>query len=250
MLLLLSIVLASVSIDEALVRLRCETGEAYFEQGLLEEAESEFRDALRLEPGCMAATLGLGRVYRIREAWEQSEVYLRQYNDSLPSDPDGQIELALLLLETGRPAEAAGFARGAAEGASTDGEAWLLSGTAALAASDTSSARLSLGRALDLGGTAALDAAVMIASMDIARGLEEDAQALLQWAVDADHAPACFKLGRLYVSWGDLVRGSALLERSLFLSPSGAYADSCRLMIQDLAASGFFTSVEEDQVEN
>lgn len=249
MFLLLLTILASTSIDEALILLRCETGEAYFDQGLLEQAEGEFREAMRLDPGCAAATLGLGRVYRIREAWDQAETYLRQYADSLPSDPDGLIELALLLLDTGRASESSEYALEAAEISSTNGEAWLLAGRAALAASDTSSAVFSLGRSLELGGPAALDASVLMASVDMARGDEESALALLRWAAGADHAPACFRLGRILISWGDLVRGSALLERSLYLSPSGDFADSCRLLIQDLANSGFFTS-DEDQVEN
>lgn len=227
--------------DEARLLLRCETAEAYLEQGLLEQAESGFRDALRLDPDCPQAVLGLGRIYRLRQAWEQSEMYLRQYTDSFPADPSGLMELAGLLMETCRTGEASVFALRAAEAASTDGAAWLLAGTSALACSDTAEAVRSLDRALELGGRTALEASVLLSGIEIASGEDERALELLVWGVESGHAPSCFRLGRLYVSWGDLVRGSALLQQCLYLSPSGPCSDSARMLLDDLAATGFFS---------
>lgn len=225
---------------DARVDLRCETGEAFLSQGLLEEAESEFREALRLEPSCPAAMLGLGRIYRAREAWEPAETCLRQYTDSFPSDPAGLFELAGLLMDMDRADEALVFASRAAESASTDGDAWLLAGRAALVSKDTTAAVRSLGRALELGGAPALDASIVMSGIALADDDTDLALELLGWGVNEGHAPSCFRLGKLYVSWGDLVRGSALLRQSILISPSGPFSDSARILLDELAGSGFF----------
>ncbi|MDM7993934.1 MAG: tetratricopeptide repeat protein [Candidatus Fermentibacter sp.] len=225
---------------DARIELRCETGEAFLSQGLLEEAESEFREALRLEPSCPAAVLGLGRIYRAREAWEQAETCLRQYTDSFPSDPAGLFELAGLLMDMDRAGEALDFASRAAESASTDGSAWLLAGRAGLASDDTTGAVRSLGRALELGGAPALEASVIMSGIALASDDTDLAFELLGWGVGEGHAPSCFRLGKLYVSWGDLVRGSALLRQSILISPSGPCSDSARILLDELAGAGFF----------
>lgn len=247
---LLALVLSlSTNLDEERVGLRCETGDAYLRQGLLEQAESEFREALRLDPSCPEAILGLGRVYRAREAWEQAEICLRQYTDSFPSDPAGLLELSGLLMETCRAEEAAGLALRAAENSDADGAAWLLAGRAGLACSDTTSAVRSLGRALELGGRTSLEASLLLAEISLRSGEIEEALELLDWGIVQGHAPSCFRLGVLYVSWGDLVRGSSLLRQSLAISPAGSFSDSARIVLDGLASAGFFTDTPET-VEN
>ena len=75
--------------DGMSVRLMCETGDAFLDQGLLEQAECEFREALEASPGCPDALLGLGRVYSIRGAWVPAEASLRAYLEARPGDARG-----------------------------------------------------------------------------------------------------------------------------------------------------------------
>ncbi len=227
---------------QALVDLRCETGSAFLQQGLLEEAESEFREALDLDPLCNGAILGLGRIYSVRGAWESAESYLRQYVEAVPDDPDGLLELARLLSSTDRHAEACLLARSSAEISTHDGEAWLVCGAAALAASDTAQASFALGRAIETGGRPALEAAVLMSGLLLSRARTEEAVSLLASASDAGYAPASYRLGRLYISWGDFARGSALVNHALSLEPSASFADSARIILDGLAESGcYFT---------
>ncbi len=247
---LLALVLSlSTNLDGERVDLRCEIGDAYFRQGLLEQAESEFREALRLDSSCAKAMLGLGRVYRAREAWEQAEIFLRRYTDSYPSDPAGLLELSGLLMETCRVGEASELALRAAENSDADGAAWLMAGRAGLACDDTTSAVRSLGRALALGGRPSLEASVLLAEISLRSGETAEALELLDWGVGQGHAPSCFRLGVLYVTWGDLVRGSSLLRQSLAISPTGSFSDSAHIVLDGLASSGFFNDTPE-MVEN
>jgi TPR repeat protein len=72
----------------------------------------------------------------------------------------------------------------------------------------------------------------------LARGALEEAEGLLSRAAGRDHPRACFRLGMLYASWGDFVRGASLLGRSLELEPGGPCADSARLVLDEMAATG------------
>jgi protein O-GlcNAc transferase len=224
--------------DGMSVRLRCETGEAFLDQGLLEQAEYEFREALEASPGYPDALLGLGRVYTIRGAWVPAEASLRSYLEARPGDARGLRELAVVLLGTDRAAEAAGSALAAASAEPDDPGSWILAGRAAAIAGDTATATTSLGRAVALGGDGGLEAGVLLASILLARHDEETATAILQNAADLGYAPACWRLGRLFVSWGDYARGTALVSTALSISPGGEFADSAAILLDSLASTG------------
>lgn len=232
---------------EMSARLDCDLGSAYLGQNLLEQAESEFRDALELVPGYHDALLGLGMVYSRRGSWEMAERYLRAYIDSVPGSARGCMELAGVLRATGRSEESREFALRAAESSPDDPACWLLAGETALAAGDTASATTSLQRAMPLGGRSALEAAALQARILLALGEEDAARALLEEAWMAGHAEAGWVLGRLYASWGDYLRGLSLVNQALSCAPGAPFADSARMLLDSLAAAGVFLSPEDGE---
>jgi Flp pilus assembly protein TadD len=238
MLLLLTAAILGSDLLEARIGLRCETGEAYLGQGLLEEAESEFREALELDSACARAMLGLGLAYCRREAWVPAESWLDRYLALEPDDPGGRMAMATLLMSTSRPEEAVPHASMAAAASDGDGGAWLLYGRACALSGDTVEAMRALGLASGIPGDASSDAMTDLAVILLARGALEEAEGLLSRAAGRDHPRACFRLGMLYASWGDFVRGASLLGRSLELEPGGPCADSARLVLDEMAATG------------
>ncbi|NLP05756.1 tetratricopeptide repeat protein [Candidatus Fermentibacteria bacterium] len=241
--LMAAIILGSeADFTEISARLDCDLGSAYLGQNLLEQAESEFRDALELIPGYHDALLGLGMVYSRRGSWETAERYLRSYVDSVPGSARGCMELAEVLRATGRSAESSLFALRAAESSPDDPACWLLAGETALSAGDTSSASTFLQRAMPLGGRPALEAATLQAGILLSLGDEDTARALLEEAWGAGHAEAGWLLGRLYTSWGDYLRGLSLISQALSCAPRAPFADSARMLLDSLAGEGVFLS--------
>lgn len=231
--------------DDFALRLCWETGNAYFEQNLLELAETEFRDALEIYQDCAEAWLGLGRVYSRRESWDASERYLRRYLELRPEARDGLLALAEVMLRESKPGEAAALALQAAESAPGEPEAWLLAARASLQTGDTLSAVHSWSMASEAGGVPAMEALTEIARIALAQGREEEARRLLESCSAAGYAPACFRLAKLYFSWGDFLRASEQASISLCIEPSGELSDSARLLLDSISSSGSMVPLPE-----
>jgi uncharacterized protein HemY len=231
--------------DEFALRLCWETGDAYYQQNLLDQAETEFREALEIFPDCPEAWLGLGRIYSRRESWVAAERYLRSYLELRPGSGDGLLALAEVMLAESKPAEAADLALQAAEMASGEPGAWLLAARASLVDGDTLEAVRSWSMASQAGGTPAMEALTWIARVALARGDEEEAKQLLEPCADAGYAPACYHLAKLYFSWGDFLRASEQASTSLYLEPAGEFSDSARLMLDSISSSGSLVPLPE-----
>jgi len=239
------IAMHSSDYDDFALRLRWESGDAYCQQNLLEEAEAEYRAALAIFPECPEAWLGLGRVYSRRESWDAAERYLRHYVGLRPDDRDGLLALAVVLLGESRPADAAEAALRAARAAPGDPGAWLLAARASLQAGDTVSAVDSWSFASQAGGTAAAEALTWLARIDLAQGREDRARQLLEQCASAGYAPACFRLAKLYFTWGDFLRASEQASTSLLIEPDGECSDSARLLLDSISSTGSLVPLPE-----
>src|SRR5688572_1594692 len=89
--------------DAALRRL---LGEAMLQDGAAEEAEAEFRAALRLDPEDASARLGLVQAFRAQQKLSAALVVLEDEARAGRGGPEVQLLLARLLLETGETARA------------------------------------------------------------------------------------------------------------------------------------------------
>jgi transitional endoplasmic reticulum ATPase len=89
--------------DAALRRL---LGDAMLQDGAAEEAEAEFRAALRLDPEDASARLGLVQAFRAQQKLSAALVVLEDEARAGRGGPEVQLLLARLLLETGETARA------------------------------------------------------------------------------------------------------------------------------------------------
>jgi transitional endoplasmic reticulum ATPase len=83
------------------VALRRLLGESLLEDGLVDEAEAEFRAALRLDPDDRAARMGLVNVFRAQNKLSAALVVLEEEVRAGRGGSEVQLLLARLLLETG-----------------------------------------------------------------------------------------------------------------------------------------------------
>jgi tetratricopeptide (TPR) repeat protein len=240
LLLLLCALSRSDSFDEQSAQLHLETGNAFLQQGLIEQAEHEFRLALEAREDCWSALLGLGRVYVACSSFERAGDYFRSFIESSPEDYRGYYELACLMLETGRPDSAFMMTDSAFVRAPTNPDLWLLSGRTALASGDTVAAEQWFVRGLQDPGGIGLESRMLLGSLYRATGRSVESRELLLPAAQAGYAPAWWGLAMGYLSWNDYMRAVDAIESYLDLAPGGIYADSAILVLQSLAESGEF----------
>jgi tetratricopeptide (TPR) repeat protein len=229
---------ASASIEELTVELRCETGRAFLEQNLLEQARTEFLSALELDPECSEAVLGLGWTYYLQGALANAETYFERFLELSPDDNRGREALASLLLEAGRHQDALGIVETALDLDPSEPALWLLRSEAALGSGDTLLAEQSLSRLLQVGGESEFEARTMLAAVLRSRDMYSEARELLLTAADQGYAPAQAGLARIYLNWGDYMRAADAITAYLLLSPEGDWADSARIILDEMAASG------------
>jgi tetratricopeptide (TPR) repeat protein len=72
-------------------------GDVYFRQGLLTEAETEYRAGLELDKNCARAALGLGKVYSAVADSEHAKEYFAKAHELDPDDGDALYRWAVLL---------------------------------------------------------------------------------------------------------------------------------------------------------
>lgn len=95
------------------------------------EAETAYRDILKLRPKDGRAAYGLGNVYFDQQRWEEAETSYRDAVQWRPADVDGLVALSVVLVQpragagnAKRFAEAEGFARRAVSVAPKNAVAW------------------------------------------------------------------------------------------------------------------------------
>ncbi|MBN1433799.1 tetratricopeptide repeat protein [Candidatus Fermentibacterales bacterium] len=236
--LLIAAVAYSVPVEQLTLELRCETGRAYLQQGLLEQARTEFLSALEIDPGCGEALLGMGRAYCQQGNYPSAETYYRRFLELYPEDPRGVEELSGLLTMTGRFTEALDSVEGALELDPSSPALWLIRAEAALGSGDTLLAEQSLGRLVDSGGQEELEARVMLSSVLRVRDEGAAGRDLLMPAIAAGYAPAFAELARIYLGWGDYMRAVDAINSYLMISPGGEWADSASMILEELARAG------------
>jgi len=237
-LLILSVLAGSDEFDLLSAQLHIETGDALLQQGLLEQAEQEFRYALDAVPDCPSAILGLGRVYAACSSIGTAEEFFREFITLAPDDYRGYYELSVLMLGTGRPDSAFAMSDSAFVRAPGNPDVWMLSGRTAIAAADTLAAERWFLRGLQDPGPVGLESRTLLATLYRATGRSTEARELLLPAAQSGYAPAWWGLAMVYLSWNDFMRGVDAIGNYLTLAPEGAYADSAVLVLQALAESG------------
>ncbi len=80
--------------------------ENYFVLRQMPQAETEFREALRLRPELPGLHLELGQVYANSAQWPQAEAEFRAETKLRPGDAEGAYRLGAALLQQGKAAEA------------------------------------------------------------------------------------------------------------------------------------------------
>ena len=237
--LLLLLVLSGASeFDMLSAQLHLETGNAFLQQGLLEQAEQEFRLALDAGVDCHEALLGLGKIYRACSSADRASEYFTEFITASPDDYRGYYEMASMMLETGRADSAVFMADSAFLRAPTNPDIWLLSGRAAIASGDTTGAERWYTRCLSDPGSAGLQSLILLGTLYRATDRSVESRELLLPASRAGYAPACWGLAMVYLSWNDYMRTVDSIQRYLALDPEGVYADSAIMVLESLAESG------------
>ena len=237
-LIILCLIPLSVDIDNLTDQLHLDTGMAYMQQGLLEQAEEEFHKTLELSENYHTAVLGLGMIHAMRMSWESATDYFRQYIDTCPDDYRGFFELSKLYLVTGKPDSAAFMSDSAFIRSPTTPSIWLQSGRAWLELGELDAAEMWFSKGVQNEGSTDLVSLVLLASVYRRTSRGAEAREILLPAVEAGYAPASWELARIYLGWRDYLRAGDAIRRYLMLSPEGYYADSALLVLEELGESG------------
>ncbi len=236
---LIVLITLSMNMDELSASLHLETGMAYLNQGLPEQAEEEFNTVLDIGDDFPEAILGLGLVDVKRGSFESAAEHFRQYMETCPDDYRGYLELAKLFLETGKPDSAAPLAETAFDLSPGEPPVWMICGKINMELDDPLAAEHWFERGVSLGGgDSAMDFTVLLARVYRLTGRSQEARNLLLPAVEAGYAPACWELVKVYLEWEDYLRAGDAIKRYLFLEPEGTFADSAILVLEELGESG------------
>jgi tetratricopeptide (TPR) repeat protein len=228
----------SIDVDDLSAQLHLDTGMAFMQQGLLEQAEEEFQMTLDLSEDYSAAVLGLGMINAMRQSWGRAADYFERYIDSCPEDYRGFYELSKLYLMTDKPDSAALMSDSAFIRAPTNPDIWLQSGRAWLELGNMDSAEMWFSKGLQNQGSTNLESLVLLASVYRRTSRGAEARELLLPAIEAGYSPACWELAKVYLEWEDYMRAGDAISTYLMLSPAGYYADSALLVLDELGESG------------
>ena len=236
--LILCLIPLTIDIDDLSAKLHLDTGMAYMQQGLLEQAEEEFHKTLELCEEYHTALLGLGMINAIRQSWEIAADYFGQYIEICPDDYRGYFELSKLYLETGKPDSAAFMSDSAFVRSPGTPSIWLQSGKAWLELGEMERAEMWFSRGAANEESIDMESLVLLASVYRRTSRGADAREILLRAVETGYAPASWELAKLYLGWRDYLRAGDAINRYLMLSPNGYYADSALLVLEELGESG------------
>ena len=237
---ILCLIPLTVDIDDLTAQLHLDTGMAYMQQGLLEQAEEEFNHTLEISEDYQTAVLGLGMIHAMRMSWDSAADYFRQYIETCPDDYRGFFELSKLYLDTGKPDSAAFMLDSAFIRSPTTPSIWLQSGKARLELGEMDSAEMWFSKGVLGQGSTDLESLVLLASVYRRTSRGAEAREILLPAVETGYAPAAWELARVYLGWKDYLRAGDAINRYLMLSPEGYYADSALLVLEELGESGTY----------
>ncbi len=235
---ILCLIPLTVDFNELSAQLHFDTGMAYMQQGLLEQAEEEFQMTLEIGGDYHSALLGLGMIHAMRQSWDRAAYYFRLYIDTCPNDYRGFYELSKLYLETAKPDSAAFMSDSAFIRAPTTPDIWLQCGRAWLELGEMDSAEMWFSKGVQCQGSTALESLVLLASVYRRTSRGAEAREILLPVVETGYAPACWELVKVYLGWKDYLRAGDAINRYLMLSPEGYYADSALLVLEELGESG------------
>ncbi|MEN8208224.1 MAG: tetratricopeptide repeat protein [Candidatus Fermentibacteria bacterium] len=237
---ILCLIPLTIDIDDLSAQLHLDTGMAFMQQGLLEQAEEEFNHTLELSQDYHTAVLGLGMIHAMRMSWESAADYFWQYIETCPDDYRGYYELSKLYLETGKPDSAAFMSDSAFVRSPATPDIWLQSGKAWLELGEMDSAEMWFSRGIQEQGGTGLPSLVLLASVYRRTSRGAEAREILLPAVEAGYAPASWELAKLYLGWSDYMRAGDAISTYLMLSPEGYYADSALLVLEELGEAGTY----------
>lgn len=242
--LLLTVTLAGIDLDAESARLHLDTGLAYMQQGLLEQAVEELETTLELDPGCHEAHLALGRLRSRMGDPVSAEERLLRFCELAPEDYRGPLALTRLYLGTGRSAEALQQAETALTLRPTSEHVWLELARAEELCGDTSAAMAWLSRVVEESEELEHEARVRKAALLRGAGRLRQARSVLLPASADDNAAAVWGLARVYMAWEDWMRASDAIRRYLRLEPAGRWSDSARMELRRFSEEGLYIPAE------
>jgi len=235
---ILCFVIQSSDMDALSAQLHLDTGMAYMQQGLLEQAEEEFHLALAISDDYYTAVLGLGMINALRQSWDCAADYFKQYIEDCPEDYRGFYEMSKLYLIVNKPDSASFMSDSSFIRAPANPDIWLQGGKIYLELGDMDSAEMWFAKGAENHGTTSLESLVLLASVYRRTSRGGEAREILLPAAQAGYAPACWELAKLYISWKDYLRATDAINLYLRLSPEGLFADSALLVLDELGESG------------
>lgn len=225
-----------MNVDSLTAALRVETGMAFLEQGLPQRALIEFTSALEASETADEAYLGLGRAYALSGSWETAEENYLAFMALEPFDHRPAIELAEMLLDLpGRLEDASMYAEMALALSPLDGRCRLASADAAAAQGETEGAVSRYNLVIGENPEFASDARIRLGLLLFSQGDLNGAREVLMPAAEDGKAEAHRLLCLVYLDQSDDLRASDCAQRYLYLEPNGSWADSARIIVEEVS---------------
>lgn len=218
----------TVSDQPRSVKARANLGALGTQAGAWQNAEREYREALRILPDYLPALNGLGHALLMQGRHDEAEAIFERALAQHPGSLETRVRLGNLLLERGRPAEALARFDEVIARAPTSGEAWIGRASALflLARHAESAEAWERARALS---PPKPDLRPHLAAAYQAAGRGEEARRVLEELLRDDPAPQHVgALVRLLASRGDCGRARAVLS-----SPPAALAPALRAELEE-----------------
>jgi tetratricopeptide (TPR) repeat protein len=226
-----------LDIDLVTASLHIETGMAYINQGLTEEAFSEFTTALEISEDAVDAHLGLARVAVINCSWETAESEYETYMSLRGNDYRAPLEMAeMLLLFRNRESDALSFAKTALSLAPLKGKCWMTMARTENRLGNVEEACNWYTRVIVDDALLADDARVGMGSLLFRQGDLPGAREILLPAAANDKSEAHHLLALVYMEQNDGLRASDSINRYLVLEPNGIWADSARVCLEEIGS--------------
>ena len=226
----------SMNVDSLTAALHVETGMAYLDQGLSDRALIEFNRALEISNTASEAFLGIGRASVILGSWDTAEENFLEYMHLKPFDHRPALELSEMLLGfPGRLQDAVMYADMALALAPLDGRCRLAAADARAALGRTEDAASGYGAVISENPEFASLARIRLGELFFSTGDLIRAREVLLPAALSGEADAHRLLCLVYLDQNDKLRAGDSAGRYLFLEPNGAWADSARLILEDIS---------------
>jgi Tfp pilus assembly protein PilF len=234
-----AVFLTGMDVDRVTADLHVETGMAYIEQGLVNEAFGEFTTALELSEYAVEAHLGLARIAVINCSWDNAVSEYETYMNLKRNDFRAPLELSEMFLSLrGRAVDALDYAEAALALAPLNSRCWMAVAAAQGSLGNTDEAIRWYTRVIIEDELLAGEARVKMGSLVFQQGDLSGAREILLPAASGGVPEAHHLLALIYMEQNDDLRAMDSINRYLYLEPNGLWADSARACLEELSSGG------------